>query len=106
MCRVLVSSSDVRAGCKKMRHECYLEPPFFAPPLRARVLADFFAETDFAAAGRAAAALPPRSPPFFAGALFSALPRPDPLFLPPPEILLTVAHARRSASSSDAPRSS
>ncbi|HSL72189.1 MAG TPA: hypothetical protein VK864_18215, partial [Longimicrobiales bacterium] len=32
-------------------------------------------------------------------------PRPLPDFLPPPSSLLTVAHARRSASSSDTPRS-
>src|SRR5207237_396306 len=38
------------------------------------------------------------------GALFVLRPRPDPLFLPPPEVLFTVAHARRSASSSGTPR--
>ena len=54
----------------------------------------------------AAAARPPFRPPFRAGALFVRRPRPEPLFFPPPLILLTVAHARRSASSSDRPRSS
>ena len=34
------------------------------------------------------------------------LPRPDPLFLPPPVSLFTVAHARRAASFRDSPRSS
>ena len=32
-------------------------------------------------------------PPLRDGDLFSALPRPDPLFFPPPELLLTVAQA-------------
>src|SRR5205085_9125996 len=86
--------------------------PFLAPPfLAARVFAAFFAEADLAAAGRAAEALPPRGPPilppFFAGALLTFLPRPEPPgCLPPPVISLTVAHARRSASSSCTPRSS
>ena len=57
------------------------------------------------AAEREADAAPPRRPPLWAGAWFSALPRPEPLFLPPPVSAFTVAHARRSASSSDTPRS-
>src|SRR5437868_8019300 len=55
----------------------FFDPPFFAPP--------FF-------------------PPFFEDDLSSFLPRPEPLFLPPPEALLTVPHARRSASFFDVPR--
>jgi len=51
-------------------------------------------------------AAPPFRPPFFAGALSSFLPRPEPLFLPPPVSLLTVAQARRFASFSGVPRSS
>jgi hypothetical protein len=47
---------------------------------------------------------PPLRPPFFAGSLFSFLPRPEPLFLPPPLLLFTVAQARRSASFSETPR--
>ncbi|NUQ76005.1 MAG: hypothetical protein HUU21_20895 [Polyangiaceae bacterium] len=43
-------------------------------------------------------------PPSLAEAVFSALPRPDPLFLPPPVCLLTVAHARFSASFFGVPR--
>ena len=70
----------------------------------ARVLAAFLADADFAAADRLAAALPPFLPPFLAGALLTGLPRPDPLFLPPPVMALTVAHARPSASSSETPR--
>src|SRR6478736_353978 len=58
----------------------------------------------FPAALRAAVARPPSFPPFFAGLLSTFLPRPDPLFFPPPVILLTVAHARASAVFFDVPR--
>jgi hypothetical protein len=51
-----------------------------------------------------AAAWPPFRPPLRAGSLFSAMPRPEPDFLPPPSDLLTVAQARRSASFSLSPR--
>ena len=64
------------------------------------------AEADRAEAGRDAAALPPSLPPLRDGAWFSGLPRPLPLFFPPPVSLLTVAQARRSASSSETPRRS
>ena len=74
--------------------------------LRFRVSAAFFAEADRSALGRAAAAAPPLRPPFFAASLVSGLPRPEPDLLPPPESLLTVAQARRSASASGTPRSS
>jgi hypothetical protein len=63
------------------------------------------AEADRAAAERPADAAPPLRPPFFAGAFLVGLPLPDPLFFPPPDILLTVAQARRSASFSPTPRS-
>jgi hypothetical protein len=63
----------------------------------------FFAEAD-RAAGRLAAAAPPFAPPLFDEAVVVFRPRPDPLFLPPPLSLLTVAQARRSASSSETPR--
>jgi len=43
---------------------------------------------------RRAAVLPPFLPPFLLDDLFSFFPRPEPLFLPPPEVLLTVAQAR------------
>jgi hypothetical protein len=72
--------------------------------LRARVAAAFFADAERAAAGRAAEAAPPFLPPFLAGALLTGLPRPEPLCLPPPVLLLTVAQARRSASPSGTPR--
>ena len=71
---------------------------------RFRVAAAFLAEADLFAAGRAAEAAPPFLPPFRVGSLFSGFPRPDPLFLPPPEILFTVAQARCSASSFGTPR--
>src|SRR5260221_485289 len=48
--------------------------------------------------------LPPIRPPLWAGSWFSAFPRPEPDFFPPPVILLTVAQARRSASSLETPR--
>jgi hypothetical protein len=43
-------------------------------------------------------------PLFLAEAVEVVLPRPEPLFLPPPEFLLTVAQARFSASFSSKPR--
>jgi len=64
----------------------------------------FFAETERWAAVRDADALPPILPPFFAEAFVSGTPRPLPDLLPPPDSLLTVAHARRSASPSGTPR--
>ena len=64
----------------------FLEPPFFEPPL-------FFPPF-----------LPPFLPPFFEDDLSSFFPLPEPLFLPPPEDLLTVAQALRSASFSEVPR--
>jgi hypothetical protein len=78
----------------------------FEAPLRAfelelepdLVLDDFF-EADLRAVDA-----PPLRPPFFIGSLFSFLPRPDPLFFPPPLLLFTVAQARRSASFSETPR--
>jgi hypothetical protein len=51
-----------------------------------------------------AAVLPPMRPPFFAGVLFVFFPRPEPLSLPPPLDLLTVAHARFFATLFDTPR--
>src|SRR5438270_13589272 len=76
--------------------------------LRLRVAAAFFAERERAAAGRLADALPPRGPPmrppFLAETLVSGTPRPEPLLLPPPVSLFTVAQARRSASFFGVPR--
>src|SRR6266853_277055 len=67
---------------------------------RLRVWAAFFAEAERSANDRTAEAAPPLWPPFLAGAVLLFLPRPEPLFLPPPVILFTVAQARRAASSS------
>jgi hypothetical protein len=71
-----------------------------------RVAAPFLAEAERAALGRLAAALPPSRPPLRADTLVSFTPRPEPDLLPPPDSLLTVAQARRSASFSETPRSS
>ncbi len=45
-----------------------------------------------------------RRPPRREADRFSFLPRPEPLCLPPPLSLLTVAHARRAASLRETPR--
>jgi hypothetical protein len=71
---------------------------------RFRVAAAFRAEADLAVLGRLAAARPPFLPPFRDGARFSFFPRPEPLFLPPPDSSFTVAQARRAASPRDTPR--
>jgi hypothetical protein len=49
-------------------------------------------------------ASPPLRPPLRAEAVLVFLPRPDPLFLPPPVSLFTVAQARRPASFFPTPR--
>ena len=51
-----------------------------------------------------AAARPPFLPPFLDELRLDFFPRPDPLFLPPPVSLFTVAQARRSASPRETPR--
>ena len=72
---------------------------------RLRVTAAFLAAADRLAAGLAEEAAPPNLPPLCAAGWPVAFPRPDPpSFLPPPSSLLTVAQARRSASSSGTPR--
>jgi hypothetical protein len=85
-------AEDFRA--EDFRAEDFRAEDFRADDLRA-VLRPFFA----------ALFRPPLRPPLRAGALFTRLPRPDPDFLPPPVIALTVAHARDSASSLETPRS-
>jgi hypothetical protein len=84
------------------------EDRFRLPPadFRFRVAAAFRADAERADLGRDAEARPPARPPFREELLLVFLPRPEPLFLPPPESLFTVAQARRSASSSETPRSS
>jgi hypothetical protein len=47
---------------------------------------------------------PPLRPPLRDDAFDSVLPRPDPDFLPPPDSLFTVAHARAFATLFDTPR--
>ena len=51
-----------------------------------------------------AVAAPPIRPPLRAGAVFVRRPRPEPERLPPPDILFSVAQARRSASRLGTPR--
>lgn len=77
-----------------------------AEPLafRLRVAAPFRADAERADLDRDAEARPPARPPFRAGAVFVFFPRPAPLFRPPPDILFSVAHARRSASFFGTPR--
>ena len=70
----------------------------------ARVAAAFLADADRAAAGRLADAVPPKRPPFFAGACDDRLPTPDPDFLPPWSEAFTVAHARCFAWEGESPR--
>jgi hypothetical protein len=73
-------------------------------------LVDFFAADFFLAlfffADFFAVAAPPLRPPFSAGSLFLGLPRPEPLFSPPPLSAFTVAHAFRLAVFFESPRSS
>ena len=72
-----------------------LRPPVFFADLRPRVFLDVRL--------RLAA---PFLPPLRAGPLLVLRPRPEPLFLPPPDSLFTVAHARAFAVFADTPRSS
>jgi len=78
----------------------------FLPALRLRVAAAFLAEAERSSAERDAEPWPPFWPPFFDELVSLLWPRPEPLFLPPPVSLLTVAQARRSASSLPTPRCS
>ena len=64
----------------------------------------FLAAALRSAFGRDAETSPPSLPPLRDATCVSGLPRPDPLLLPPPLSLFTVAQARRSASSSLTPR--
>jgi hypothetical protein len=76
------------------------------PALRFRVAAALRDDADRAALLRRAEARPPSRPPFLAGFLLVFRPRPDPDFLPPPDIAFSVAQARRSASDRGTPRRS
>ena len=69
--------------------------------LRAAVEREDLERDDF---DREADARPPLRPPFRDELLLVFLPRPEPLFLPPPVSLFTVAQARRSASRRETPR--
>jgi hypothetical protein len=73
------------------------------PAFRFRVAAAFLADAERADLLRVAEARPPFLPPFRDAERVVFLPRPEPLFFPPPVSLFTVAHARRSASFRDTP---
>ena len=77
--------------------------PFSASALalRRRVAAPFRAAAERDAFDREPA---PLRPPLREELLVLFFPRPDPLFLPPPSSLFTVAQARRSASRRETPR--
>jgi hypothetical protein len=100
-----------------------LPPPLRVPPARlrlverlaaelARLLPLFFrrveaalrAEAEREDFDREAEARPPIRPPFLDELRLVFFPRPEPLFLPPPVSLFTVAQARRSASRRETPR--
>jgi len=84
-----------------------LAPELFRLPLedfRRRVAAPFRAAAEREDLDREADALPPFFPPRRDEVLLVFLPRPDPLFFPPPVSLFTVAQARRSASPPETPR--
>ncbi len=76
-----------------------LPPDFFL-----RVDAALRAELEREDFERVAAARPPFLPPLREELRFVFLPRPEPLFFPPPVSLFTVAQARRSASRRETPR--
>jgi hypothetical protein len=78
-----------------------LPPSASALALRRRVAAPFRAAAERDAFDREAA---PLRPPLRDALLVLFFPRPDPLFLPPPSSLFTVAQARRSASRRETPR--
>ena len=73
------------------------------PDLRRRLEVDFLAEEEREDL-RELEALPPLRPPFLDELRLDFFPLPEPLFLPPPVSLFTVAQARRSASFRDTPR--
>jgi hypothetical protein len=75
------------------------------PPARLRrVEAALRADAERDDFEREAEALPPFLPPFREELRFDFLPRPEPLFFPPPVSLFTVAQARRAASRPETPR--
>ncbi|HET6837781.1 MAG TPA: hypothetical protein VFH24_07030 [Gemmatimonadales bacterium] len=80
------------------------ELPALPPARRRLVAAAFRAALDRDDLDRDAAARPPFLPPFLDELRLVFLPRPEPLFFPPPVSLFTVAHARRSASRRETPR--
>jgi hypothetical protein len=88
----------------ELERERDFDPPARDRAFRRRVAAAFLADAERADFGREAEARPPFFAPLRAGARDVFFPRPEPLFFPPPDILFSVAQARRSASSSGTPR--
>jgi hypothetical protein len=82
------------------RLEAEREPP----ALRRRVDAALRAALERDDFERDADARPPFLPPFREALRVVFLPRPEPLFFPPPVSLFTVAQARRAASPPETPR--
>jgi hypothetical protein len=79
-------------------------PERLPPALRLRVAAAFRAALEREDFEREADALPPFLPPLREELRLVFLPRPEPLFFPPPVSLFTVAQARRAASRPETPR--
>ena len=105
--RAPLEDDRLRPLLAEERFLALLDDDFFRlPPVdfRLRVAAAFLAEAERADLGREAEARPPARPPFREELLLVFLPRPEPLFFPPPDSLFTVAQARRSASFREVPR--
>jgi len=72
---------NLKKGTLRARFSCNqcqrFREVFFVDFLVDFLVPDFFEARDFAAA------FPPLRPPFLAGALFTGLPRPEPLYSPP-----------------------
>jgi hypothetical protein len=91
---------ELRLALERLRLVLFRLPPDF----RRRVDAALRADDDREDLEREAAARPPFLPPLRDELLLVFFPRPDPLFLPPPVSLFTVAQARRAASPRPTPR--
>jgi hypothetical protein len=91
---------ELRLALERLRLLLFRAPADFRRRVEAALRADAERE-DFE---REAAARPPFLPPLRDELLLVFFPRPEPLFLPPPVSLFTVAQARRSASPRETPR--
>ena len=91
---------ELRLALERLRLLVFLLPVDF----RRRVDAALRAEAEREDLEREAAARPPFLPPLREELLLAFFPRPEPLFLPPPVSLFTVAQARRADSPRPTPR--